>query len=89
MNISSTAAQLKETREKIMPRGVKKKTTNIEEQQERKEKGKNNIPCSKEHKILRIPVTRLYVKEKPSDGMEKGGVAGVKKRKLWIPPGDA
>lgn len=89
MNISSTAAQLKETREKITPRGVKKKTTNIEEQQEQKEKGKNNIPCSKEHKIQRTPVTRSHVKEKPSDGMEKGGVAGVKKRKLWIPPGDA
>lgn len=88
MNISSTAAQLKETREKIMPRVVKKKET-IEEQQERKEKGKNNIPCSKEHKILRIPVTRSHVKEKPSDDMEKCGVARGKKRKLWIPPGAA
>lgn len=68
--------------------GENKKTTNTEQQQIPKDKGKANMPRSKEHKVLRIPGLRSQMKEKPSEGMEKRGAAG-KKRKLWIPPGTA
>lgn len=88
MHISSSAGQGKETRGNLMTRGLKGKTTNLEEQHVPKEKGKNTIANNNDQRKLRIPGLRSRVKEKPSEGLDKGGDAG-KKRKMWIPPGAA
>lgn len=95
LQTSLIASQRWGRRGKIITRGGKKKsTTSVEmqiatEQTEKQhvpmEKDKSKIPRNKESNILRNPVLRSQMKEKPLEGMEKD--VAWKKRKLWIPPG--